>query len=240
MLKTVRALAIDNPWCLRLLMMAIAVVFVITMGWWGFDRPDKNGGAVADVGTTRISWEEYQDSYESLRRAAQAQMGDKWGEEAEKALNLRRVALDRLVTGRLWEIAAREAGIRVSDEEVANLIRGHPAFRSRNGGFDGDAYLAFLRNQRKTPAGFEEEIRNGLKIERIQQIVRSAVDVTEQEVREAYEKRLGSKGAEADFQKQKEILFLLARMEKQDQALAAYLGARRRLTPIVVREEKIK
>src|SRR3990167_3773632 len=113
MLKTVRSVAIDNPWCLRLLMVAIAVIFVITMGWWGFDRPDKNGEAVADVGGDRISWEEYQDSYESLRRAAQAQMGDKWSEEMEKALNLRRIALDRLVTGRLWEIAAREAQIRV-------------------------------------------------------------------------------------------------------------------------------
>ncbi|OGW63592.1 MAG: hypothetical protein A2V83_09530 [Nitrospirae bacterium RBG_16_64_22] len=240
MLKTVRSVAIDNPWCLRLAMVAIAVTFVITMGWWGFDRPDKNGEAVADVGGDRISWEEYQDSYESLRRAAQAQMGDKWSEEMEKALNLRRIALDRLVTGRLWEIAAREAQIRVSDEEVAGLVRGQPAFRGKNGGFDGDAYLAFLRNQRKTPAGFEEEVRNGLKVERMQQIVRSAVDVTEQEVREAYEKRLGSKGSEADFQKQKEILFLLARMEKQEQALAAYLGARRRLTPITVREERIK
>ena len=50
MLKTVRSVAIDNPWCLRLAMVAIAVTFVITMGWWGFDRPDKNGEAVADVG----------------------------------------------------------------------------------------------------------------------------------------------------------------------------------------------
>lgn len=240
MLKTVRSLAIDNPWCLRLLMVAIAVVFVITMGWWGFDRPDKNGEAVADVGGARISWEEYQDSYEALRRAAQAQMKDQFNEEVEKALNLRRVAIDRLISARLWENAAQEAGIRVSDDEIASLVRGHSAFRGKNGAFDSDAYLAFLRSQRKTPAGFEEEVRTGLKVERIQQIVRSAIDVTEQEVREAYEKRLGSKGSEADFQKQKEILFLLARMEKQEQALAAYLGARRRLTPIVVREERIR
>ena len=136
MLKTVRSLAIDNPWCLRLLMVAIAVVFVITMGWWGFDRPDKNGEAVADVGGARISWEEYQDSYEALRRAAQAQMKDQFNEEVEKALNLRRVAIDRLISARLWENAAQEAGIRVSDDEIASLVRGHSAFRGKNGAFD--------------------------------------------------------------------------------------------------------
>jgi len=38
MLKVIREGAIERPWFYRTLMGLIAVVFVLTMGWWGFEE----------------------------------------------------------------------------------------------------------------------------------------------------------------------------------------------------------
>ena len=51
MLKVIRESAIERPWFYRTLMFLIAAVFVVTMGWWGFEENKED--SIVRVGTTR-------------------------------------------------------------------------------------------------------------------------------------------------------------------------------------------
>ena len=61
MLKMVRELAVDNPWVLRIIMGLIAVTFVVTMGWFGFEAPQAD--RVAVVEGQKITAKEYRTAY---------------------------------------------------------------------------------------------------------------------------------------------------------------------------------
>ncbi len=66
----------------------------------------------------------------------------------------------------LWK--ANKEKIRVSDEEVIDTIKKIKIF-SRDGQFDKEYYLRFLRYMRTEPRVFEEYIRNFLKIDKLYQ-----------------------------------------------------------------------
>ena len=61
MLKIVRELAVDNPLVLKIIMGVIALTFVITMGWWGIQRPGQN--VVITVNKHEIEVQEYRRAY---------------------------------------------------------------------------------------------------------------------------------------------------------------------------------
>ena len=53
MLKLIREGGRNHPWLLKSLVGALALAFVITMGWWGFGQPQTD--AVASVGKLNVS-----------------------------------------------------------------------------------------------------------------------------------------------------------------------------------------
>jgi len=55
MLKVLRESAIERPWFYRTIMILIALVFVVTMGWWGFEQNRED--VVVSVGDERVSRE---------------------------------------------------------------------------------------------------------------------------------------------------------------------------------------
>jgi len=69
--------------------------------------------------------------------------------------------LEGLVTQRLMMEGAREAGLVVSDEQMAQIIATVGAFQ-KDGKFDKQQYEAALRSQGMTPAMFEYRVRQDL------------------------------------------------------------------------------
>jgi len=55
MLKTIREGAIGNPWFFRIIMMAVAAVFAVSMGWWGFGDHEQEGNMIARVEQAKIT-----------------------------------------------------------------------------------------------------------------------------------------------------------------------------------------
>ena len=66
MLKVIREGAIKRPWFYRTLMGLIAVVFVLTMGWWGFEQNKED--IVVSVGDERVSRDEYLRLLQNMSR----------------------------------------------------------------------------------------------------------------------------------------------------------------------------
>jgi len=236
MIRIIRTLAIENPWCLRIIMGVIALVFVVTMGWWGFER-EPGAGVVATVGDQRITLRELQDAHEQVLRFLRERWGDALTEKRLDELNPRAMALDSLIEKKLLLQAARDHGIWVTDEELRRHVRAFPVFQ-REGRFDPKTYTAFLKANRLTPEQFETEQREFLAIEKLKARVRDAVVVTEEEVRQSYRKRLGKAPfREKDFQEERALLTQILLLEKQEKAMRSYLDFLRRTTPVRIKSE---
>jgi len=64
LLKVIRESAIERPWFYRTLMFLIASVFVVTMGWWGFEENKED--SIVRVGDDKVSRTEYLQAYQRL------------------------------------------------------------------------------------------------------------------------------------------------------------------------------
>src|SRR5256885_6235831 len=64
MLKVIRESAIERPWFYRTLMFLIAAVFVVTMGWWGFEENKED--SIVRVGDDKVSRTEHVQAYQRL------------------------------------------------------------------------------------------------------------------------------------------------------------------------------
>src|SRR5207245_10845293 len=64
MLKVIRESAIERPWFYRTLMFLIAAIFVVTMGWWGFEENKED--IIVRVGDDKVSRSEYLHTYQFL------------------------------------------------------------------------------------------------------------------------------------------------------------------------------
>ena len=85
----------------------------------------------------------------------------------EARQQIERNVLEGMVRNRVVAQYVRSEGYRVSDERVAEHIRGMPAFQV-GGKFSNDGYMAALASQGVSPTAFEEERRAALQIEQLQ------------------------------------------------------------------------
>ncbi|MDN2483650.1 peptidylprolyl isomerase [Vibrio agarivorans] len=124
------------------------------------------GGAnsAATVGNTEIGRGEFEQAYQNERNRMQSQLGDYFsamlGDPAYVA-SFRQSVLDRMVNDVLIEQHAEKLGLRVSDDQVRQLMLDMPQFQS-NGQFDSEIYQAALRRAGFTPDSFAEYLRRDL------------------------------------------------------------------------------
>ena len=155
-------------------------IVILSFIFWGVGTVDKTDGikTAAEVGKYKISEEDYWKTYDRTYRFYRELYKDAFNEEMEKKLNLKESVLASMVNERVLLIAAGEAGIKVSDEELQDAISHEPAFMN-NGVFDRDLYLNRLRLNRLTPEEFENAQRQELAVTRMKQLIELSVDPTE-------------------------------------------------------------
>jgi peptidyl-prolyl cis-trans isomerase D len=155
-------------------------IVILSFIFWGVGTVDKTGDVVivAEVGDYKITTEEYWKTYDSIYRFYREIYKDKFDEEMEKKMNLKENVLNSMVNERVLLIAAKEAGIIVTDEELQDSIVREPAFM-KNGVFDKEVYLNRLRLSRMTPEGFESSKRQELTVGKMRQLIALSVDVTD-------------------------------------------------------------
>ncbi|MEK7797499.1 MAG: SurA N-terminal domain-containing protein [Nitrospirota bacterium] len=178
MLKVIREGAIERPWFYRTIMIMIAVAFVLTMGWWGFEENKED--VIVSVGDERVAREEYLRLLQNMSRYYKDMMpgGDKMPED-----QLKQMVIDQLIDSRLWMQAAREMGVIVTANEVRESIMKVPAFQ-HNGAFDPEQYKRLLAQNHLTPELFETSHRGDLLREKARMLVRESVAPTTDELSE--------------------------------------------------------
>lgn len=227
MLKVLRESAIENPWFYRLIMLAIAIAFVITMGWgMGYTKSAKKE-FVAKVNGEPITLDEFQDSYRTSVAFYKKMMGDKFNEEMLKQLHMKKNVLGSLIDKKLWLMAAKDMGISVSDDEVRSLLKGNELFQ-KNKVFDESTYRQVLTYNHIKPADFEESQRKELLYEKIRATLKDSVTLTPME-------QAASGSAEENERVSKDKL-----SQKQEKAVQSFLENMKAKAKIEIKNELVE
>ncbi len=150
-------------------------IVIITFVFWGVGTVDKTGmiEKAAEVGPYKILADDYIDTYERYVRFYREIYKEKFSEEMQK--ELKRKVLESMVDDKVLLIAAKDAGIVVSDEELQDSISREPAFQ-KNGVFDHDMYINRLMLNRITPEYYENMKRQELIVEKMRRLIESSAD----------------------------------------------------------------
>ncbi|MFQ5598237.1 MAG: SurA N-terminal domain-containing protein [Nitrospiria bacterium] len=224
MLKKIREGAIDNPWFFRMLMLGIALVFAVSMGWWGFGG-ERQENIVATVGEDQITLEYYQQTYRRVSRFYRELFQDEYDDQ-----KVRRDVIDGLVDNKLWAQEAKRMGIFVSDGVLKEAFMKAAAFQT-DGAFDPNRYKRFLSNQKLSPTTFEEQQREGLLIEKAKLIIKDGVSMTPMELEGIRE----SDPSAADFDRMIEDRLA----KKKERAVMAYTQSLRKRSSILIKEDHL-
>lgn len=150
----------SKGWPAKVILGVIAVVFSL----FGIDTYLNQAGsnvAVAEVGNSSITMQEYSNALQNLRTQLQAE-----GKTDPAMLDspvVRQAVLERLVTNRVLNAEINDENFRISDEQLSNYIISMPEFQ-QNGVFSQTLYDEILAQNRLTPSDFESSMRAELLV----------------------------------------------------------------------------
>jgi peptidyl-prolyl cis-trans isomerase D len=168
----------------------IVLSFVGTMFLvWGkgSDGSGRQLAYAAKVNRQKISLEEFQNTYQRIRNMYQQIYGQSISPEMEKALGLKKAALNSLIDRVLIMKEADKMGITASKDEVSGAIAAMPMFQ-KEGAFNFDLYQQLLKSNRITAKEFEEGQEQELILRKTRQAIINRVRVSDQEALNLYKK----------------------------------------------------
>lgn len=160
---------------------AIVILITIPFALWGVNSYFSQGAEVnvAEFDGEAIDYQTYQRALYNERD----RLRGVYGQNAEMLSGgvLGMLVVDSLVNETLLARDAREHGYRVSDQQLVETIRNHPAFQSDNR-FDRDRYERILMSSGLSIADFEGLQRQSAVLQQIQTGFRESVFTMDSEV----------------------------------------------------------
>jgi peptidyl-prolyl cis-trans isomerase D len=146
----------------RVVQIVLALI-ILPFALWGVDSYQNAGdvGVLATVNGTKIGQAEFEDALQQQRRRMQEMAGENFDPTLFDRTEIKRSVLEGLAAQHLLQDAAKEAGLVVSDEQIAQIIAGVGAFQ-KDGRFDKQTYEAALRTQGMTSELFEYRVRQDI------------------------------------------------------------------------------
>ena len=170
----------------------VAIILVILIGFFGgtfiagfgvstFGNTASSLDTVAVVNGKKIPYKYYYSLYNNALNVIKHSGQDVSEEMLKFTQNqiVRSLVQDEL----LWQ-QAKNYGITVSDNELAQDIQSYPYFLNEKGQFDIRNYYQFLNNLRMTPKDFESLRRKQIAAHKLQMLVASAATISDSEVTE--------------------------------------------------------
>ena len=145
---------------------------------WGSYNYGSTSGNVAVVGNKEIKVSDLQNQYNTLYRQYQDAFGQTFNQEMAKKLKLEESAFKTLVQKFILINYAQDLGLYITDKDIAKYLVSIPSFL-KDGKFDKNTYLQALKQNRNNPTDFENQIRNDLLVQKIQNILSTQVSKTE-------------------------------------------------------------
>jgi peptidyl-prolyl cis-trans isomerase D len=217
------------------IMWSIVVLITVTFLFFGIYPSNVGGRSVARVGGDVITVDEYNTVYRTMYDNYKQLMKDQFNESFIK--QLRSQALQELVVQKLLVQEAGRIGLRISDEELQAAIMRTPSF-SNNGRFDKKIYERILEQINMKPAAFEANQRDFLLRQKLEQLVKDSVVVTDAELAASYQQK-NPKAKPGEFEKNRETFKETLLAEKQRDSITAYLRGIQSRTTIKIDDKAI-
>ena len=178
-----------DTWLIKSILWLIVLAFVATIfySWGAGGRMGSANKTIASVNGMDIKVSEFEQAYGNIVNFYRQQFPDQFSEEMAEQLKLKENALDALIQQRLILLEAEKMNLQVSDQELASRISQNPQFQ-RDNHFHKETYQNFLKFRRISAREFEENQRESLLREKLESVIKTATQISEQEVQEAYQK----------------------------------------------------
>jgi peptidyl-prolyl cis-trans isomerase D len=166
------------------LFVKIALVLItIGFSFFGIESyfVSNTSNAVAKVGDSEISQDQFRDRFNQYRQRMQQMMGGAADASLFEKPEVKRQMLDQLVDEQVLLTANEQLGVSVPPERIRKEILDVPAFQN-DGKFDPEQYKMVLSSQGKSPAAFEQLVRQDLEMKVLPTQVGSTALVTDAEV----------------------------------------------------------
>jgi len=172
-------------WLVKAVLWTLVFAFVGTIFLvWGYGK-DPREKPIANVGGIPITQAEYRRHYDAMLKRLRDMTGGDITREMVKQFGLEKSALDGLITEKLQILAAKNAGMNVSDEELRYAIETNKDFQ-QNGAFSRDVYFSILRASNLAPKDYEKLIKRELMVRKISQMIGDSVQVPEQDIKDEF------------------------------------------------------
>ncbi|HMN51992.1 MAG TPA: SurA N-terminal domain-containing protein [Xanthobacteraceae bacterium] len=140
----------------KIVLFILMGLLIVSFAFWGIGDVFRNFGtaSVARVGSTDISSELYRRAFTERVQQIGRQLNVALNAEAARGYGIDRLVLGELVSQAALDEKARQFGLGVTDQMIAERVRAYPAFRGPDGNFNSMHYLNVLRDNNYTEATF--------------------------------------------------------------------------------------
>src|SRR5579872_2284772 len=153
-------------WLGRLSRSVIAQVLMgflaLSFGVWGIAdvfTGQASSTAVATVGSTEISSQDFTRDYRNLLRAQSQQSEIQLTAEMAQRMGLGPSELQQIISRTALDNMAARLGLTTPDAELAQEVRAMPSFKGASGNFDHTLFLQIVSNAGYSEQSFLESIR---------------------------------------------------------------------------------
>lgn len=162
------------------LMLALVLVFIFPafafFGIQGYEQFFSNEGALATVGDTKITRQEFESAQRAQSEQLRQVLGDRYDPSMVEAPQARQRILESLIAQRALLIDAIDHRIVVPDARLREAILS-TGIGGTEGPFDMERYRSMLRARGQSEAAFEAEIRREVALQTMPEAVAQTVVV---------------------------------------------------------------
>jgi peptidyl-prolyl cis-trans isomerase D len=152
-------------WLAKVLLGLIAITFAL-FGVDSYMKGDKSSGMIAKVGEVGISRDELAREIQGQTDRMREALGSSFDPAVVETAAFRKEVLDSLIDRKALFQDAQKLKIIAPDAYVASVLMQIPAFQ-QDGKFSPQRYEAVLRQNGRTPAQFENELRQAFMLETV-------------------------------------------------------------------------
>jgi peptidyl-prolyl cis-trans isomerase D len=202
--KRFRSMAEPTKLTLKVIVTRIIVgvmfsMLILSFAVWGIGDIFRAAGhttSVASVGPVRISPQQFQDAYRRELRRLQSRLGETIDAQRARELHLPQRVVQDMVARTLFELAARDAGVAVSDGVVRQAILDNPGFHDSDGKFDRERFNTLINNAGYSEDGFIDLMRHDLARAQVTDAVTAGSAIPPEQVTAIYKYRNERRTAE--------------------------------------------
>ena len=176
-------------WSLAIVVLAFIFLYIPSF----LDEPGAAGlnDVVASVDGRNITVARFRRTYQQQMQSYRAAYGGNVDERLLKQLGLDQRIVQQMIEEETALAEAARLGISATDEEVRERIAVLPGLQE-NGHFIGEEryrQLLQMRNPPMRPDEFEEEVRRGVTVEKLQGAITGWITLSDKEVEEEFKRR---------------------------------------------------